>query len=314
MRERNNLMKPTLPGLHHVTAITADGQKNLDFYCNVLGLRLVKLTVNFDDPGSYHLYYGDGQGSPGTIMTFFTSPGAYPGRSGSGQVVATAFAAPKGALEHWRDRLQRSGLQPQPKQRLGQQLLTFSDPDGLALEIVEDGSPGDLALRGFHSVTLGLERHQPSADLLTRVLGFKAEGHEDGRYRFRAQGGDGFASVVDLLAGAERPGTMGSGSIHHVAWRTADDPQQAQWRSKLIGLGQAVSPIMDRNYFHSIYFREPGGVLFEIATDPPGFTVDQSLEELGTWLVLPAWLEPRRAQLLEILPRLQLPTAVSHPR
>lgn len=301
-------MKPLMPGLHHVTAITANAQENLDFYTQTLGLRLVKLTVNFDDPGSYHLYYGDGLGSPGTIMTFFAGAGAYQGRSGNGQASVTGFAAAPDSLDFWRRRLKdfREELV------FGQPSLRFRDPDGLELQIVEDpqAAPGpDGALRGFSGVSLSLDKAAPSAELLTGVLGFELEERSGGRSRYRAAGA-GPAARVDILEGPGSRGTMGAGTVHHVAFRTPDDEHQLLWRKNLQAHGYPVSPVMDRNYFHSIYFREPGGVLFEIATDPPGFTVDQSLEELGRKLVLPAWLEPRREQIQRVLPKLQLPATV----
>lgn len=305
-------MTPNLPGIHHVTAITGDAQANLDFYSGVLGLRLVKLTVNFDDPGSYHLYYGDHVGTPGTIMTFFSADPYYRGRQGTGQVGATAFAVPAGALPYWKKRLGADEVQ-----RFGQKVLTLEDPDGMALEIVEDGAAAkgatgpiaaEYAIRGFHGVTLALTAPERTADLLTGQLGFRLLASEGARSRYLARSEDGFASAVDLLTstGLGRSG-MGVGVVHHVAFRTPDDEQQEAWRRQLAAQGYRVSPVMDRNYFHSIYFREPGGVLFEIATDPPGFTADQPLEELGTKLVLPPWLEPQRAELEQVLPAVKLP-------
>ena len=310
-------MKPSMPGIHHVTAITADAQENIDFYCGALGLRLVKLTVNFDDPGSYHLYYGDDLGRPGTIMTFFAWPGASRGRVGPPQVTATSFAVPEGALEFWAGRLKERGIETRPNvTRFGEGVLSFTDPDGMAIEIVATKQPGgqtrargavpaDVAIRGFHGVTLSEEGYENTAKLLTDVMGFRPDGSEGNRFRYRA--GD-FASVVDLLCVPDgRHGGMGAGVVHHVAFRTPDDEQQLSWRAEIVRLGFNVSPVMDRNYFHSIYFREPGGVLFEIATDSPGFIADQPEDELGARLVLPSWLEPRRSELEQVLPKLRLP-------
>jgi glyoxalase family protein len=288
----------------------------------------VKLTVNFDDPGSYHLYYGDDRGSPGTILTFFAWPGAHRGRIGPPQVSATALAVPAEALDYWADRLKQRGVALEPADpRAAERVLSFDDPDGMRLELVAAPTaatrgaprltavPPDYAIRGLHGVTIAEEGHEVTARLLTDVMGFRAEAgpaggeHSAGnRFRYRATGGDGFASVVDLLCVPDaRRGTLGAGVVHHVAFRTPDDEQQAVWRRLIAGRGHNVSPVMDRTYFHSIYFREPGGVLFEIATDSPGFTADQPAEELGTKLALPPWLEPHRANLASALPPLRLP-------
>lgn len=312
-------MQPKLTGLHHVTAITADAQKNIDFYCGVLGLRLVKLTVNFDDPTSYHLYYGDELGRPGTIMTFFAWPGAPRSHVGPPQVTAIAFAAPAGSLEYWAARLHNASA----ADRLGDRALRFTDPDGIALEIVATPEPGgeawtagpvpvEHAIRGFHSVTISEEGYESTAQVLTELMGFRAGGSEGNRFRYRAESDSGFASIVDVLCvpGA-REGGMGAGIVHHVAFRTADDPQQAAWRTKIVQRGLNVSPVMNRTYFHSIYYREPGGVLFEIATDNPGFTVDEAREQLGTRLMLPAQYEQHRAEIEGVVPKLRLPGIAS---
>lgn len=309
-----------IDGLHHVTAITADTQKNIHFYSNVLGLRLVKLTVNFDDPSSYHLYYGDGLGRPGTIMTFFSWPGAITGRVGSSHVTAVAFAVPKNALGYWNDRLRHNGIEPQPQvTQFGEQVLIFSDPDGIQLELVAtDDLPGELwtegpvsaenAIRGFHHVTLTERDRASTAMLLTKMMGYVPVGFEENRYRYRSAAG-GVGSYLDVLeAPSERPGTLGAGVVHHVAFRTPDDATQKVWQSALQARYLRVSPVMDRNYFHSIYFREPGGVLFEIATNGPGFAVDEAPEKLGTSLKLPAQYESSRAEIERALPPVQLPS------
>lgn len=312
-------MNPSLPGLHHVTAITADAQKNIDFYCGTLGLRLVKLTVNFDDPGSYHLYYGDELGSPGSIMTFFAWPGAGRGRIGPPQATVTAFATTVKSIGFWASRLQEQNISATVSTRFGEELLSFMDPDGLKLELIGTQSSRDItatggpipkehAIRSFHSVTLSEEGYENTAGLLTEVMGFRLEASEGNRFRYRASGG-GPASLVDLLCVPDaRRGSMGAGVVHHVAFRTPDDSQQKLWHEKIARLGHNVSPVMDRSYFHSIYFREPGGVLFEIATDNPGFTADQPLDQLGQSLNLPPWLEPARADWEKVLPRLKLPS------
>jgi len=312
-------MNPSILGIHHVTAITADAQRNIDFYYGVLGLRLVKLTVNFDDPTSYHLYYGDEFGRPGTIITFFAWRHAFHGRVGPPQVTAVSFAVPNGALEFWRQRLKEHQVEVQLSEtRFGEQVLSFADPDGMQLEInatihlggqIPTGGPvpAENAIRGFHGATLSEEGYENTAKLLTDVMGFRSEGSEENRFRYCAPTGE-FASVLDLLCTPEgRRGDMGAGVVHHVAFRTPDDEQQEAWRTKLVQLGHNVTPVIDRKYFHSIYFREPGGVLFEIATEPPGFTADQTAEQLGTKLMLPSWLERDRSKLERALPRLQLP-------
>jgi len=308
-------MTQRISGIHHVTAITADGQKNIDFYCGVLGLRLVKVTVNFDDPQSYHLYYGDELGRPGTIMTFFVWPGAHRGRQGSSQVTAISFSAPAGSLEYWMTRLKIAAIAPV---RFGDQVLELSDPDGIRLEIVarstEDdrtawpgGSvPTQHALRGFHGVTVSEEGYEHTADFLTRTLGFKSAGQEGNRFRF--VGDSPNAEIVDVLCVPDGVmGTIGAGIVHHVAFRAADDDSQRRWRQIVANERHNVTPVIDRTYFHSIYFREPGGVLFEIATDRPGFTVDEPPESLGTSLKLPPQYEPMRSQLESLLPQLRLP-------
>ena len=308
-------MTERISGIHHITAITADGQKNIDFYCGVLGLRLVKVTVNFDDPQSYHLYYGNELGSPGTIMTFFVWPGAHRGRLGSSQVTAISFSASADSLEYWTTRLKIAGIAPV---RFGDQVLELSDPDGIRLEIVTRSTKDDRtawpggpvpalhAIRGFHGVTLSEEGYEHTADLLTRTLGFKSAGQEENRFRF--VGNSPYAQIVDVLCvpdGAR--GTLGAGIVHHVAFRAADDESQRRWRQILLDERHNVTPLIDRTYFHSIYFREPGGVLFEIATDTPGFTTDEPPESLGHSLRLPPQHERVRSQIESVLPRLRLP-------
>jgi len=307
----------SIPGLHHVTAITADAQKNIDFYRGVLGLRLVKLTVNFDDPGSYHLYYGDELGRPGTIMTFFAWPGAHRGRIGPPQVTTTAFAVPADSIEFWSARLKKENVEVQAaKDRFAERVVGFADPDGMRLEIVGTGNPrgqpwtkgpipAERAIRGFHSVTISEEGYENTARLLTDVMGFSFVAGEQNRFRYRA--GDNFASTVDLLCVPDgREGGMGAGVVHHVAFRTRDDAQQAAWHKEIARLGFNISPVMDRSYFHSIYYREPGGVLFEIATENPGFSVDEPVEQLGARLMLPPPLERFRAEIERVLPKVRL--------
>jgi glyoxalase family protein len=308
-------MSSSLPGIHHVTAITDEAQRNVEFYAGTLGLRLVKRTVNFDMPDTYHLYYGDDVGRPGTAMTFFVWPHLPRGSGGAGQVTTTAFAIPAGSGAWWLERL-GDEWDAREATRFGAPAVALRDPDGIELELVEAGGddrqpwtgsdvPAEHAVRGFHGVTLSLRDPGPTAALLTTVMGFHADAADDGRIRFRA-GAGGPGSVVDLLTEA-RPGVEAAGTVHHVAFRTPDDERQAAWRQELVGRGISVTPVMDRCYFHSIYYREPGGVLFEIATDGPGFTVDEPVESLGTSLRLPPWLESRRAGLESVLAPITAP-------
>jgi glyoxalase family protein len=309
-----------IKGLHHVTAIAGEPQTNINFYTGVLGLRLVKLTVNFDDPTTYHLYYGDGQGHPGTIMTFFPWPGAHRGRIGTGQLTVTSFAVPDKSLQYWRERLRKRGVEfDEATSDFGEELLFLRDPDGLQLELVSTSNanpdrvwergpvPAEHAVRGFHHVTLSENGYERTASLLTEMLGFKQIAKQGNRFRYAVAEGAPSA-IVDLVCAPEgRPGSVAVGTVHHVAWRTATNAEQVQWRDTLRKLGYDVTPVIDRQYFHSIYFREPGGVLFEIATDPPGFATDETVERLGTTLKLPPWLEEDRPELERLLPRVELP-------
>ena len=309
----------SITGLHHVTCIASDPQANLDFYTRVLGQRMVKLTVNFDDPGTYHFYFGDEAGSPGTLMTFFPWPGAARGRVGNGQASATAFSIPVGAGDFWLNRLRDLGVDSveEGAARFGERVIRFADPDGLPLELIESfndpragrgdhGVPGERSIRGFHSVTLAESEPGATVGLLTETMGLRLIGEEEAGRRLRYAAGEAHAGmvvdiVVDPSAGR---GLQGAGTVHHIAWRTPDDAQQAAWLAELGALGLPVSPVMDRFYFHSIYFREPGGVLFEIATDPPGMAIDEPIEHLGESLVLPQQYEPFRGRLEKALPRL----------
>ena len=315
-------MNHPILGIHHVTAIATDPHRNLDFYTQTLGLRLVKKTVNFDDPGTYHLYFGDELGRPGTILTFFPWPLARRGERGAGQVTTTALAVPEGSLGWWRERLQRFGVAvEEPRRRFDEEALAFLDPDGLRLELVAEASghgaegwaggavPTERAILGVHSVALTLADPEATAELLTAGMSLEPAGEAPGRLRFSAAAG-GIGDRVDLLprpgAGA---GRVAAGSVHHVAWRVAGDREQEVWRQRLAERGLGVTPVQDRSYFRSIYFREPGGVLFEIATDVPGFSADERPEELGTSLKLPRWLEPHRDRIAASLPELE--TAVA---
>jgi len=304
-------MQPIV-GLHHVTAIASDPQRNLDFYTEVLGLRFVKRTVNFDDPGTYHFYFGDDVGSPGTILTFFPWPHAGQGHAGAGEVTHTAFSIPLASLEYWAERLEEQGiLFERSGSRFEEQVLTLADPDGMKLELVahkEAGPvqvprfadvPAEHAIRGFFGVTmLELEAEKTTATLA--MMGFEKVAEEGNRLRFASATGVASGALgnhIDVLVDPKANfGRSGAGSVHHIAFRAANDTSQLEWR-ETIGAHIGTTPVLDRDYFHSIYFREPGGVLFELATDNPGFATDEPVESLGERLCVPQWLEPRRAEL-----------------
>ena len=312
-------MTSKILGIHHVTAIATDPRRTLDFYTETLGLRLVKKTVNFDDPGTYHLYFGDELGRPGTILTFFPWPLARRGERGAGQVTTTALSVPEGSLGWWRRRLESFGAAVEdPRRRFDEEALTFLDPDGLKLELVAEAVageagvwpggpvPGPRAIRGVHSVALTVADPAATVELLVDGMGLRAAGEEPGRLRFATGEAAGIGRRVDLLPRPDgSAGRVAAGSVHHVAWRVAGDPEQASWRRRLAERGLAVTPVQDRSYFRFIYFREPGGVLFEIATDVPGFTADERPEELGSGLRLPDWLEPHRGRIAATLPELE---------
>lgn len=307
-------------GIHHVTAIAGDPQRNLSFYTGVLGLRLVKLTVNYDDPATYHFYYGDDSGHPGSIITFFPWREAPKGRSGLGQISVTSFAIIPEAIGFWIGRLIHYGIKYQgPTRRWDETVFTLNDPDGIVLELVAHpsagkrsgwaggGVPAESAIRGVHGVTLLEHGLEPTGPVLTGSLGFTATRSNDSRFRYEAAG-EGPGRVVDLhVAGGFWEGIMGVGTVHHVAYRAPDSAVQEQARAEIMAAGMSATPVMDRHYFHSVYFREPGGVLFEIATDGPGFLIDETIDSLGNGLTLPPWLESTRPSIARLLPPLDLP-------
>ena len=321
-------MPQAVRGIHHITAIAGDPQANLDFYAGVLGLRLVKRTVNFDDPGTYHFYYGDELGSAGTVLTFFPwgKRGAA-GRGGLGQTTTIGFSIPRGSLPFWQERLTALGIRfADPVKRFGERVLALSDPDGIPIELVasDDERPGyatpaiprEAAIRGFHSVLLAEEGFEGTAALLEGSLGFRRVAEEGDRARFAAATADGSdaapATYVDLVCvPTARNGVMGVGAIHHLAFRVPDEAAERALRETLAARGVNVTPVIDRQYFHSVYFREPGGVLFEIATDTPGFLRDEKAERLGQELMLPAWYEEQRGALEQVLPRITVPKPFS---
>ena len=312
-------MEPRILGLHHITAITDSAQRNLDFYTKVLGLRFVKKTVNFDDPGTYHLYYGDESGSAGTILTFFPWEGMGPGRRGTGQATEIGYSVPAGSLDFWRKRFEQHGITyNKASEKFGEQYLTVLDPDGMKLELVVSKTPdprtpwttaeigADVATRGFHHITLTLASIKGTADVLTDIFGYQLIDQHVNRYRFATDTVQG-AALVDLVEVPGEPrGHVAAGSVHHVAFRVKDDAAHLHFRNKIATKGFNVTPQIDRDYFHAIYFREPGGVLFEVATDNPGFTMDEPLAQLGTGLMLPKQHEPLRPRLEQSLPKLIL--------
>ncbi|HYO81168.1 MAG TPA: ring-cleaving dioxygenase [Bryobacteraceae bacterium] len=309
--------RPPLNGIHHVTAIASDAQTNLDFYVRFLGLRLVKQTVNFDDPGTYHFYYGDRLGRPGTLITFFPWAGTGRGRAGAGQVSATAFAVPAGALELWQQRVMRYGVDAsQAESPWGERILRLNDPDGLSLELVEttavtpeaeDGLevPAEAAITGIARAELLSYHPEQTLQLLTNTLGYSRQGETGDLVRLTSESG----SLLDVHLRAAPRGLGGAGTVHHIAFRTPTDEAQQSWIDTLTDAGVAVTPVMDRNYFRSIYFREPGGILYEIATDPPGFTVDEPADELGSTLKLPQQYEKHRDRIQLALPQITVPVA-----
>jgi glyoxalase family protein len=309
-------MPNPIVGLHHVTAIASDPQTNLDFYTEVLGLRFVKRTVNFDDPGSYHFYFGDDAGTPGTILTFFPWPHAIRGTPGVGEVTLTAFSVPLSSVDFWEQRLLSFNLPVERSTRFHEIVLTFPDPDGLKIEIVGHADaaptnqsrfasiPAEHALRGFFGVTLFLKNSEETEAILN-VMGFTKRSTEGTRLRFSAEG-TALGNHIDLLINPDgHHGRMGAGTVHHIAFRASDDASQLEWR-EILDKHLDVTPVLDRTYFHSIYFREPGGVLFELATDPPGFALDEPIESLGEALRIPAWLEQHRAVIEKRLPPIEL--------
>ncbi|MFP9117382.1 ring-cleaving dioxygenase [Flavobacterium sp. RNTU_13] len=303
-------MENRIYGIHHITAIAGDAKKNFNFYSNVLGLRFIKKTVNFDDPGTYHFYFGDEVGSAGTILTFFPWGAGIPqGRRGSGMATEIGYSVPKGSLEKWVARFEQYNvIYNKPATRFGERYLTFLDPDGLKLELYEvdtdDRKPyetaevkADMATRGFHNITLTLNDITATAAVLTDIFGYKLISAEANRYRYATDAVDQ-AAIVDLVAlKDEKRGHVANGIVHHVAFRVKNDEQLMYFREKVANSGLNITPMIDRNYFHSLYFREPGGVLFEIATDNPGFMVDETLEDLGKGLKLPAKYENIREDI-----------------
>jgi glyoxalase family protein len=298
-----------ITGIHHVTALADDAQKNIDFYSGILGLRMVKKTINFDAPDVYHLYYGNEKGSPGTIMTFFPYQGLAQGRHGKGQMTVTSFSAPAKSLDYWMKRLKKFGVNhSQPQQRFGDEaFISFADVHGLKLELVfttDDKRPGfsygqipiEHAVKGFHGVTLSEEGYERTAAILLDAMDHQKIAEQGNRFRYSASGVPG--DIVDIECTPDTlRGLGGNGTIHHIAFATPTDATQLEARERLLSKGMDVTPVLDRQYFHSIYFREPGGILFEVATNPPGFSIDENPAHLGESLKLPPWMEPKRDRI-----------------
>jgi glyoxalase family protein len=310
-------------GIHHVTCITGDVQKCVNFYVSVLGLRFVKKSINQDMPDTYHIYFGDYVGSPGTAMTFFGWPTWPSRRTGSGQVTTVSFAVPHGSLDFWSARMRKLGIDATRTSRFGTEAIMVHDPDGIEVELAgkanderwvpwHDGPVYmENAIRGFHSVTLTIAEASATDDLLEKTMGFRKVGQEGNRSRWET-GDGGPNATLDVIESPEGPvGEESQGTVHHVAWRTPDDVAQVAWRDALVKVGRNVTPVIDRWYFKSIYYREPGGVLFEIATDSPGFTIDEKPEALGTSLSLPPWFQVRRDRLDDTLPPIVVPTTAT---
>ena len=313
-------MTPSVHGLHHVTCIAGDAQENLDFYVVLLGMRLVKKSVNQDDPGTYHLFYADRVGNPGTDFTFFPWPNMEPGRLGIGLTVETSFAVPPGSLGYWQERLAQYGVDyGAPGQRFGETTVAFQDPHGLRVALVETGDerqfvpwehspvPSEYQLRGMHAVRLWERQLGPTETVLTELMGFSQVGTEDGWQRYGVEGGVSGALIEIKELPDERRGQWGTGSVHHVAWRVRNSEEQMELRERLLRAGLRPTPQIDRFWFKSVYYKEPGGVLFELATDGPGFDRDEDMEHLGEQLILPPWLEPNRGEIESALPTLAMP-------
>jgi glyoxalase family protein len=310
-------MKNTILGLHHITAIAGNAKVNYDFYTRILGLRLIKKTVNFDDPKTYHLYYGNETGSPGTILTFFPWGNIGAGRRGTRQATEIGYSVPEGSLDFWQDRLEKNNvIYNKTAEKFGEKYLTLLDPDGLKFELTvaknkDSRKPfltseinANHAIMGFHQVTITTNKIDKTAEVLTNIFGYKLMEQSVNRYRFVTDAVEQ-AAIVDLVeAPGETAGHVAGGSVHHVAFRVKDEETLMFFRDKVAAMGLDITGKIDRNYFYSLYFREPGGVLFELATDNPGFTVDEPLNELGSNLKLPAQYERQRTDIERALPNL----------
>ncbi len=313
-------MKSSVHGIHHVTAIAGDAQENLDFYVRVMGMHLVKKSVNQDAPDTYHLFYADEVGTPGTDLTFFPWPDMGPVRPGVGLTVEVPFAIPRGSLAYWQSRLEGHGVASgEIETRFGETALPIQDPHGLQLSLVETDDerqftpwdessvPPEHQLRGMHAVRLGVRDLSPTERLLTQIMGFELLGVEDGWHRYGVEGGSSGKLIEVREVPGERRGQWGTGGVHHVAWRMSDSEEQMALRGSIEEAGLRPTPQIDRFWFKSVYYREPGGALFELATDGPGFSRDEDPAHLGEQLILPPWLEPSRTAIEAALPPLEMP-------
>ncbi|MGG2064897.1 ring-cleaving dioxygenase [Bacillus sp. S14(2024)] len=308
-------MSNKIAGIHHISAMVNDAQRTIDFYAGILGLRLVKKTINFDRPEVYHLYFGNESGEPGTVITFFPWPKQLKGRIGTGQVGVTGYMIPNGSMSFWETRLRKFNIEYVSSVRFGETCLQFQDPDGLQIELVErDGGPQNTwsfggvgienAIMGFSGATLYSAQPHKTAQLLEHVFGLEYIGQENEFLRFQSKAEIG--NTIDIKLSASVRGLMGAGTVHHIAWRAKNEEEHQEWWSILKEKGYYPTEILDRNYFKALYFHEAGGILFEIATDPPGFTVDESKEDLGERLMLPSWLDQKREELEELLPPIEV--------
>ncbi len=304
-------------GLHHITAIASDAQRNYDFYTQTLGFRLVKKTVNFDDPTTYHFYFGNEVGTPGTVLTFFPWAGISKGRDGAGMASEIGYSVSKGSLEFWKTRFEKLNILYNTGEQFGEQYITFQDPDGLKLKLIEtkqkderevwetDEIKADVAIKGFHTVTLTLNNIKATAAILTEIFGYKQIDKESNLYRYQTDAVEN-AAIIDLLEMPLAPrGINAGGTNHHIAFRVKDEETLMAFREKIVAKGHGITEKINRDYFFSLYFREPGGVLFEIATDNPGFATDETVENLGSLLQLPTQHEPMRDKIEKALPSLQ---------
>jgi glyoxalase family protein len=304
-------------GIHHITALSGDAQRNAEFYVKSLGMRLVKKSVNQDDPGTYHLFYGNGQGSPGSGLTFFPWPMAIQGKPGLGEAVKVALAVPSGSINYWVEHFGEEGIDfDGPYDRFGQQAIAFKDPDLMQLELVFDEQanqlsgwdegkvPAEYGIRGFRGTTLRLKEHEATAGVLKNLFEFEETGLEENKWHYTTDAPIGGSVIIE--EGESKPSANGRGIVHHVAFRAADDDELNKLREEVIKMGLSPSQIIDRHWFHSVYFRSPGGVLFEIATDGPGYDVDEDPDKLGQKLILPPWLESKREMIEKRLPEIKV--------
>ncbi|MCW9708954.1 ring-cleaving dioxygenase [Fodinibius salsisoli] len=310
-------MNDTSKGIHHITVLAGNAQRNADFYVKSLGMRLVKKSVNQDDPGTYHLFYGNAEASPGSGLTFFPWPMARQGKPGLGEAVKVAFAVPTGSVNFWAERFGEEGIDfDGPYDRFGQQAISFKDPDHLQLELVfdkqaeqlpgwEKGSvPAQHGIRGFRGTTLRLKETEPTANVLENVFGFQETDSTENTRLYTTDAPIGGSVIIE--EGEEKPSANGRGIIHHVAFRAKDDDELSSMRKQVLEMGLSPTDVIDRHWFHSVYFKSPGGVLFEIATDGPGYAVDEDADKLGQKLILPPWLEPRRKMIEKRLPEINV--------